>query len=462
MKKLPLFLAIVVSCTEVIIDDESDLTYLPEQKSGTLTVEEALKELSDFNESLYDNTDVKSSDRIAEIAVCKIPITKSTGGEEILAYIVNYEDDKGFAVINADPMSIPIVARTESGHMDIQKLNNKVLDFISDCQTKSGNSEDGNVDSSSPEDLIYEIIANSLVTTPRNSSNSKEYIYEDWCDIFKYGPLVTVKWNQTYPFNMRMETHEHWLTENYSYYRGLPPVGCVNVALGQILSSIKRPSRAPGSNTTYDWSVIRSLSNYTNVSYYLPGATSYPFDTNQILMSKVDDLADFLYNLSLLCESEPSVNGTSSTISKALKAMKSLDSSYFANAEILSYESNSSNMISCIQAGKPVFCRGDRINNDDTKSDDDKKTSGHAWVVDGYTKRERDYTVITPDDQHYGTQTRYYFHINWGYSGKYDGYYDTGVFDMSQRVYIDDTIDTNPNTSLGNKAYTLNLKYIKY
>ena len=300
MKKILFFLIFAVSCAEVALNNEPDLASLPEQKSGTLTVEEALKELSDFNESLYGNTDVKSRDRIAEIAVCKIPSTKSTDSEEIIAYVVNYEDNKGFAVINAAPFSIPIVARTESGHMDSKKLDNKILELIGDYQTKSGNSEDDFIDSSSPEDFIYEVIANSLASTPRNSSDTKEYIYEEWRDIFKYGPLVTVKWNQTYPFNMRMEPDSNWTTKSYRYYRGLPPVGCGNIALGQILSSVKRPSRAPGETTTYEWGVLRSLSNYTNVSNYLPGAMSYPFDTNQILMSKVDDLADFLHHISVI------------------------------------------------------------------------------------------------------------------------------------------------------------------
>ena len=462
MKRLLIFLTLAVSCTKVALNDKSDFVPLHDQQSNTLTVEEALKELSIFNESLYGNTDVKSSNRIAEITACKAQSTKIRNPEEILAYVVNYENDKGFAVINADPFSIPIVARTESGHLDSKKLGNKILEIINGCQTKSGNSEYINADDLSLEEFIYEIIATPLVSSIQNSSDTREVIYEDWIDAFKYGPLVTVKWNQTYPFNMRMQSHNYWLTENYWYYKGLPPVGCGNVALGQILSSVKHPSRAPGTNTTYDWTTLRSISNYTNVSDYLPGATSYPFETNPILMSKVDDLADFLHTISILCESESSEDGTSSTTPKTLEAMKSLDRSYFANGEILSYESNSSNLISCIQASKPVFCRGDRITNDDTRSIEDKQTAGHAWVIDGYTKRERDYTIITPDDQHHGTQTRYYFHINWGYSGHFDGYYDTGVFDMSQRVYLDDTIDTHPDASLGNKAYTLNIQFIKY
>lgn len=44
----------------------------------------------------------------------------------------------------------------------------------------------------------------------------------------------------------------------------------------------------------------------------------------------------------------------------------------------------------------------------------------------------------------------------------YDGYYNRGVFDMSQREDYDDMIDTYPDTSSGNRAYTLNVEYIGY
>lgn len=456
MKKI-FFLALAVSCTEVAINDMSELASLPELQSETLTIEEALKELRDFNESIYGNTDVKSGDRVAEIAVCKIPTTKSTCGEEILAYVVNYEDDKGFAVINADPMSIPIVARVESGYMDSKKLNNKIWNLVSDCQTKSGNSEDGNVDSSSTEEFIYEIIANSLASTPRNSTNTRAYSVGEWNEVFKYGPLVTVKWNQTYPFNMRMEPDSNWTTHSYNYYRGLPPVGCANVALGQILVTLKQPEKAPGVDKTYNWMEFNTISCYTNLSDYLPGLPSYPFDTNPILRSKVNNLADFLHKLSLLSESDTNADGTHTLTYKTRDVMKSLNSTYFANAEILAYETDSTALVNCIRAGKPVFCRGDMITSS-TKSTDNQKKEGHAWVIDGYTKRERSYS----GNGWTGMQASYFYHINWGYSGKFDGYYYTGVFDMAQRENYDENIDTNPNTYNGSDAYTLNISFINY
>ena len=460
MKKLLFVLAIAVSCTEIALNNESDLASLPEQKSGTLTIEEALKELSNFNESLYSNTVVKSSDRIAEIAVCKIPPTKSTDSEEILAYVMNYEDNKGFAVINADPLSIPIVARTESGHLDPKRLNGKILDLIGGCQTKSSNSEDDIVDNSSPEEFVYEMIANSVAATTQNTDNTRA-TYGNWNTVFKYGPLVTVKWNQTYPFNMRMEPDSNWTTKSYSYYRGLPPVGCSNVALGQILATIEQPEES-----SYSWGTLRSLSNYLNVSNYLPRQSSYPFETNPLWMSKLDQLAEFLYSLSELSGSKSDKNGTTTYVSNALKAMKSLNSTYFAEAEILEYQTNSTLLIDCVKEGKPIYFYGYRIKSEETtKSTDDSNSTkvGHMWVVDGYTKRERTITTTHPSGGEWtGTQLGFFFHINWGYSGQYDGYYNTGVFDMSLREDYDTVIDTYPNTTNGTKSYPLGLKFIKY
>lgn len=64
---------------------------------------------------------------------------------------------------------------------------------------------------------------------------------------------MSVKWGQKYPFNIKIPQDSSWVNNMYNDYRGLPPVGCSNVALGQILATIKQPSRAPGVNTTYDW-----------------------------------------------------------------------------------------------------------------------------------------------------------------------------------------------------------------
>ena len=52
------------------------------------------------------------------------------------------------------------------------------------------------------------------------------------------------------------------------------------------------------------------------------------------------------------------------------------------------------------------------------------------------------------------------FHINWGWRGLSDGYYDQGVFDSSQRIERDTTIDVNTGTNPG--VYTWDFRTVTY
>lgn len=434
------------------------VTHLPE--FNILTIEQALEELSDFNEALYRSVDVKSQEEIDEISLCKVPLTKSNDSNAVVAYVVNYKDDRGFAVINADRFSVPIVARTESGSLDYRKLSEKLEERMSHVRTRSVISDSDTIVDAAPEDFVYTTIANSLLASPRISVDTLSVTYGEWEDVYRYGPFVTVKWGQTYPFNMHIPYDSSWETTYYTYYRGLPPVGCTNVALAQVLATVKHPERPQGVNGTYSWGVLRTLSNYTNVSDYIPGLSSYPFDTNPILMSKVGNLADFMHSIFLKNASTVKPAGTGASLDSAVVTMKNLDAEYFAAAECVMYDLNSSALAECMRANKPVCCCGFYY-------DENNKKRGHTWVIDGYSKREREVTIVTQSG--YGDpqirvrpQTSYFFHINWGHCGKYDGYYYTGVFDMTQREDIDSVIDTNPYIPNGTSAYNIDIEYISY
>lgn len=82
---------------------------------------------------------------------------------------------------------------------------------------------------------------------------------------------------------------------------------------------------------------------------------------------------------------------------------------------------------------KPVYMSGFRI-----KSDDD--LIGHAWVVDGYGQKA-DYNMIYKNCYYQGeyvgyiktasvnfTFNEYYYHCNWGWNGKDNGWYLAGIF----------------------------------
>jgi hypothetical protein len=59
---------------------------------------------------------------------------------------------------------------------------------------------------------------------------------------------------------------------------------------------------------------------------------------------------------------------------------------------------------------------------------------GHAWVIDGSLQRKRTLRFEFAEDGDVSTREEYtpvMLHCNWGWGGKCDGYYTSGVFNLS-------------------------------
>ena len=192
---------------------------------------------------------------------------------------------------------------------------------------------------------------------------------------------------------------------------------------------------------------------------FLPDLSDYYFLSDVSEYNKVMELADFLYTISVMNLSNTNINGTFSNIYNACNTLQSLNSVYFSEAQVVNYSSTTTPLITCMKNRRPVYCRGEYTKNNEQ--------FGHAWVVDGYSKREREVTIITKTgymdpEVRVRPQSAYFFHINWGYCGLYDGYYYTGVFDMAARQGYNMIIDTNLNINNGTVAYSQNIRYISY
>lgn len=87
--------------------------------------------------------------------------------------------------------------------------------------------------------------------------------------------------------------------------------------------------------------------------------------------------------------------------------------------------------------------------------DGSNQSSGHAWVLDNTLLRD------VYDDTGKHIRTDRYLHINWGWNGISDGYYDIGVFDTTKRKEIDPIVDSGSADSSPHK-YTWNYRTITY
>ncbi len=172
-------------------------------------------------------------------------------------------------------------------------------------------------------------------------------------------------------------------------------VGCVPVAMAQIMAYWERPS-------SYNWDIIRTTT-----------AASVPIETAQLLRD-CGNAAGTTYGC-----------GVSSTDSNdAFRAFKN-DFGYSNDANYKNFDLAEARQE--IKATRPLYLRACR-----TKDGVWSYTDCHAWVSDGYQE------VTT------GTTTNWYFRMNWGW----------GEGDNRDRYYLQ--WSWNPN---GNNLSTDNYRY---
>ncbi len=198
-------------------------------------------------------------------------------------------------------------------------------------------------------------------------------------------PLIKTRWDQDYPYN---------------YYTPLVGgkrtyAGCVAVAFGQIMKFWQWPKAGRGSHS-YNWNG-RVLSANFQVSYrwdLMPISLNYssPFE-------QIKAVALLLYHLGVAFNMDYGTESSSAYVSDATHVLPN----YFKYSRGIKYLSRSS-YTSKKWYGRMMWERDLRRPFEFTICSED---ACHAVVVDGYTK----------------TDTQFLIHINFGWSGSFDGYY---------------------------------------
>ena len=246
---------------------------------------------------------------------------------------------------------------------DVHRLTPKPDDMPEDlyrrfCETAEG--DDAWVDTE------YNYLNTAVITTKYNSSSSKK------------GPFLTTKWGQKNGYNALFENKNQ-------------PLGCVTVAVGQLMRYYRHPA-------SFDWS-------------------NMPDETSNTT------LASFLTRL----HGELRVNDDgSSNIDHAKRVLESYGYSCSKRGH------DASTVYTMLNSNLPVYTRGE----------DKARNKGHAWVIDGsnsitaYTEYKlyalnnglpRPWYVELDSERVYHTQN-VFFHMNWGQYGLYNGWFlDTRI-----------------------------------
>ncbi len=448
-------------------------------QSSTIPVDNALEELDAVLDVIYPSTRgvARKTYSRENISVCGGIATRSDDAVNLpdtIVYVVNFDNEEGFAVLGAQVGMQPIYAITDDGSLDAYELDPLIMseydalqdiyiDFdaideaqedVCDCGYQGDDDDHDCLDNDDfddsfidDEDIHKRLLCNSIATDMLivdRGQDQRDYInldpterepYDKPVDrrtdtvYWKLGKHVepmlaaTEWWNQGDPFNKRCNGCR---------------VGCVVIAVAQIMAyheATKDGTLLLDGKTCY-WEIIKSRS-----------------------MEE-----DAVLQRACLCRElgkSPNCNvsyGTDSSGALATGAKRTLKNYGFQNVKKRTNfdKKNRARAVEMILAGKPVYlgARGDG--------------SGHAFVLDGYIERYQekiDTTFYTDGTYNVSTWHRpkqYLFHVNWGWGGSHNGYFMLSDEFSIQNRYGDWHSDS-PSPSQGeDKKYTWHFRMITY
>lgn len=365
-----LFLAICCSCSGQIEDIENSIILKNSGIDNKISEVEAIY----IADKVLNNNSRSLGLRHSNINyVLSNNLTRS--GNDTLAYIINYENEGGFAIISSTRNVYPVLAFSKSGSFDLNNIIAKesFIDKIEDYY-----------DSQTDSNISYTVSDNVL----------------EGC----YGtePVVSFLMHQWYPWN-KFVTKEH---------KGRP-AGCVAVATALVMNNSKYEINYHGTKyylKSYS-NAISKKQNETSINSVRrritgPGVPIVPPCSYE---EAVDSMAKLLYligkDLNMEYTSEGSYAESKDAYELLLKLGFEIPSGYKAY-DILS-------IANYIKNNHIVYMMGIVPN----------KPIGHAWVCDACSYCVDENNNIKP--------SLIYLHCDWGWGGNSNGYFSGDIFKPS-------------------------------
>ena len=321
----------------------------PEQENSfRVSVGDALRSAEAIlNSGDRTTRSVERKVKSTEIYVAK-PATRSNDDVEVSFYLINYEDNAGYALVSTDKRATPVYMYADEGNIttaDLQKEG--PMQILMGEAIDNYGAEVASFDQ--PEGIFVPDTLDSA--KPVRIDGESYYINTDTTYVSKGGFTTTI-WDQDEPYN--------------KYCNG-KAVGCGPVAIGQIMAYHKYPTSFSGN--IFDWNVITA-------SQYFTDETDYGADEAADLLYRIGNCAGINYF---------DANYSSSGIS-IQTAAETLRAFGYTCSDPQSFSSY--NIAREIDYNRAVYVRGNRPG----------ENIGHAWVIDGYNKSvyTKKYYLATP------------------------------------------------------------------
>ena len=464
----------VSSCSE---DSDNKYEYTPDEQTEVGSNELIDKNSIDIStddarkiSAIFGNSQPKLKSSIAK-SISEIKTQYDSEGKPTM-YVVNYSNNGGFIIISATKNYQPILAFSDNGNFDtsnlqdgpkefystynstLEQINNEVIDslrikFAADWAIFEQPDAPSPEVKSSPVDRQAEIAkwqakgyeCHSLNAVYSFLPSDKAALFiRDICSNYhpsfdcmttaiflikrfqeSTGKLTQTAWGQGAPFNINASNEL---------------AGCTPIAMAQIMRFHKWP-------TSYTWELISEAGTASS-------------ETHRFILD-VRNRANVTYEAGV-------------TLSDYVKAKNAFNTFNYTAVLYDYYGSSDIQRIAGeVKARRPVYMSGNRSG----------ENVGHAWVCEGYKVNKIQYSAVMIGNEmispsggieymHYtGTTetTNQYFYMNWGWKGRFDGWFSLG--NAGHDITHDPSDNENPYNiedynlwDYGSINYKGNMKYI--
>lgn len=395
MKRFCIFLLVAMALVACEKENESVIRNTDLQEvvaQNKVSLKEAL--LYAENSINGINPTTRSAERkvkSTEIYVAK-PTTRSAEDTEVSFYLINYENNEGFAMVSTDSRTTPVYAYSDEGNLTPESFeNNPGLQIFRDGAIQHYENEIANSgtydlgDDRLPIFEIPEILYNTNDVVAIVEVDGTYYFEGSKINEIIKGPLVPVAWHQDEPYNQ--------------HYNSQKKAGCGPVAAAQVMSYYKYPTIHD--NYTYNWDYMTSV----------PTHSIYQINEAYSISKLLEQIA---------IEANCTHDGVL-TLTSSFGLMVALNEFGYNYQWDDSFDSTT--IFANIDNNNPVIIGGDKQGEE----------YGHYWVIDGSKTRwltTRLYYIEYPYNVHSSTSstpTKYY-HCNWG-----------------NRILTESELEENPN-----------------
>lgn len=369
------------SCT----NEESIVNPATEGQTAALRTEEEAIALAENLNAALDVDGARSSRKIVK-GVDIIGSSNSRAGSDTLIYAVNYEDNAGYVLVSAAKQGIGVIGYTDEGNFDAEAAEeNPNFSYYLDAAKNYVSTQ--------------KISVGGPVIDPSTPQTLQQVVF----------PNVIVEWGQSYPEGM---------------YCPNKLSGCVQTAMAQMMTVIGKPTSIA---LSYDGKDVNSQN--LNWAELLTHKKSINSDTQFMVnnhLSSCGASVEIHKAIGRLCRQLGHLNyanykesATGAVSYTAYNTFKSL----CPNNEFTGFKSFNStfgNLWDDLNKKTGVaYVDGY-----------DPSAGGHAWVCDGGTHLITTYKLLKEDGSYETVEKHdYYYHFNWGWSGRDNGNFNAGVFD---------------------------------